>query len=667
MNRGAIKDRIEELRRVIEEHNYRYYVLDQPVITDQEYDELMRELIELENRYPEFITPDSPTQRVGGAPLEAFETVRHDVPLLSLANAFGADELREFDRRIRQAVGGPVDYVVELKIDGVSVALTYENGLFVTGATRGDGYLGENITANLRTVPTVPLRIREKLPRLVVRGEGYMPKKAFEALNQEREKEGQPLFANPRNAAAGSLRQLDPRITARRSLQVFVYDLLAIEGEEPATHAEVLEFLERLGFAVNPHRKVCADIEEVIVYCEEWTERREELPYEIDGMVVKVNRREFHRILGNTAKSPRWAIAYKFPAQQAVTQVENIIVRVGRTGALTPTAVLKPVRLAGTTVTRATLHNEDMIREKDVRLGDMVVVQKAGDIIPEVVNVLKERRTGEEREFHMPEYCPECGARVVRLEGEAAARCSGGLACPAQVREGIIHFASRQAMNIEGLGPAVINQLLEKGLIRDPGDLYYLKYEELVKLERLGPQSAKNLLEAIEASKQNSLAQLIFALGIRHVGSRAARLLAENFASLDELAQASYEELTAIPEIGPKMAESIISFFREPRNQEVIGKLKRAGVNTRGDVNGNLQRPLAGKRFVLTGTLASMTRREAQEKIEALGGEVSSSVSRKTDYVVVGENPGSKYDRAKELGITILNEQDFLRMLETGL
>jgi DNA ligase (NAD+) len=657
--------RAEELRRQIEEHNYYYYVLDSPRISDVEYDALVRELVELEARFPELITPDSPTQRVGGKPLEAFGTVNHRVPLLSLNNAFTEEELADFDRRVRQLIGEPVDYLVELKIDGLSVAAIYQDGRFTTGATRGDGWVGEDVTENLKTIVTLPLRLRRPVPLLAVRGEAYLPKEAFARLNQEREEAGEPPFANPRNAAAGSLRQLDPRVTASRPLRLFFYDILYIEGEdEPATHYEVLDYLQGLGFPVNPHRYLCKSLSEVVDLCRQWQEKRHELPYEIDGLVVKVNRRGYQRQLGNTSKSPRWAVAFKFPAEEAVTTVEDIIVRVGRTGVLTPTAVLKPVRLAGSTVSRATLHNEDYIREKGVRLGDQVVIHKAGDVIPEVVRVLHERRTGQEKPYTMPRRCPECGSEAVRPPGEAAVRCTGGLACPAQVRERIIHFASREAMDIEHLGPAVVAQLLEAGLIKDAGDLYYLKdrYDELVKLERFGPQSARNLLAAIERSKQNRLSQLIFGLGIRYVGSRAAQVLSKHFGSLERLMEATEEELTQVPEIGPKIAASVVEFFKQEANRRVIEKIIRAGVNTREEASAGLA-PLAGKTFVLTGALSSFTRKEAQALVERLGGRVASSVSRHTDYVVVGENPGSKYERAVALGIPLLDEEQFKKLL----
>lgn len=659
------RTRVEWLRRTIEEHNYHYYVLDNPIISDQEYDSLMQELINLENQFPDLITPDSPSQRVGGRPLEAFATVIHRKPLLSLANAFSEQDLLDFDRRIRSVAGGPVEYSVEPKIDGLSVALSYRDGLLVSGATRGDGMVGEDITQNLKTIPTVPLRLRGHLPLLEVRGEAYMPREAFRKLNQSREEEGLPLFANPRNAAAGSLRQLDPKVAARRSLQVIVYEVLYVEGVDLKTHWQSLQLLEGQGFMIDRHTKVCSRIGEVIDYCQEWTEKRDDLPYEIDGMVVKVNNLSLQEQLGATAKSPRWAIAYKFPAQQATTVVEDIIVRVGRTGVLTPTAILKPVKLAGTTVSRATLHNQDMIEEKDVRIGDTVVVQKAGDIIPEVVRVIKEKRTGKEKPFVLPGVCPECGAQVIRLEGEAAARCTGDLACPARLREGIIHFVSRNAMNIEGLGPKVVEQLVDAGLVKDAADLYYLQYEQLVELPRMGKQSARNLLNAVEVSKTNTLERLIFALGIRHVGSRAARILADHFGSMEKLMEARFEELVSIPEIGPKIAESIVAFMQQEQNRKVISKLAAAGVNMtqkRADRQRG-QEILEGKQLVLTGTLERFSRKEAQEMIERLGGRVTSSVSKNTDYVIVGQNPGSKYDKARQLGIPVLNEQEFLELV----
>jgi DNA ligase (NAD+) len=667
LEREEARRRIEELRREIEYHNYRYYVLDAPVISDAEFDRLVAELVELEKAYPEFITPNSPTQRVGGAPREGFATVRHLVPMLSLANAFSAEELYDFDRRVRAALPGEsVAYVVEPKIDGLAVSLTYRDGEFVQGATRGDGETGEDITPNLRTIRSLPLRLLKEAPPVVeVRGEAYMSKEAFAKLNEHREEAGEPPFANPRNAAAGSLRQLDPKITAHRKLDLFVYGIGHSEGVRFDTHHRVLAWLGEQGFRVNPHHRVFEAVAEVVAYCLSWQEKRFDLPYVIDGMVVKVDSLAHQERLGATLKSPRWAVAYKFPPEEAVTRLEKIVVSVGRTGVLTPTAVFAPVRLAGTTVSRATLHNEDLIREKDIRVGDYIVVHKAGDVIPEVVRSLPERRTGREQVFRMPERCPVCGAGTIREEGEVAVRCPN-ISCRARLKESVLHFASRNAMDIRGLGPALVEQLVEKGLVESVADIYGLKYEDLVKLERMGPKSATNLLNEIAASKKRELGRFIFALGIRHVGERAGKLLAAHFGNLERLMAATEEELTAIPEIGPKMAASIRAFFAELRNRAVVKQLVEAGVNTVSRETAAAAGPLTGKVFVLTGTLKDYTREEATALIERLGGRVSSSVSRRTDYVVVGENPGSKYDRARELGVAVLDEEEFKRLLNTG-
>lgn len=653
-----VKERIEALSEEIEAHNYRYYVMDDPAISDASYDKMIRELEKLEKQYPSLASPYSPTQRVGGRPREGFATVRHLSPMMSLANAFDEGELMDFDRRVRQALPGePVRYVIEPKIDGLAVSLFYENGLLSRGATRGDGATGEDISENLKTIRSVPLRLRKLVPALEVRGEAYMSKDSFARLNEAREETGEPLFANPRNAAAGALRQLDPKITASRRLNLFVYGIGYSEGVDPRDHSDVLILLKELGFRVNEFH-LFDGMDEVVKYCLDWQVRRFELPYAVDGLVIKVNSLDQQQRLGATMKSPRWAIAYKFPPEQAVTTVKNIFVRVGRTGALTPTAEMEPVRVAGTTVSRATLHNEDNIREKDIRIGDRVLIQKAGDIIPEVIAALPDERKGDEKVWSMPSECPSCGSRVVRAEGEAAVRCTN-MACPAKLWEGLIHFSSRHAMDIAGLGPAVLAQILTSGLIRDPADLYSLRYEDLVGLERLGPKSAQNLLGAVEASKKNSLSRLIFALGIRHVGERAAKILAQHYGSLEVLMGAREEELTAIPEIGPKIASSIVSFFTESQNRQVIDKLVKAGVNTRADMDRGAGGPLAGKVFVLTGALESFSRQEAQEIVERLGGRVSSSVSRGTDYVVAGEKPGSKYDKAISLAIPILDEKEF--------
>lgn len=656
------RERAEYLRKELELHNYRYYVLDEPLISDAQYDKMMRELEGLEKQFPSLITPFSPTQRVGGRPREGFTTVRHLSPMLSLANALSEAELRDFDRRVRQALPGEkVRYVVEPKIDGLAVSLYYENGVMIRGATRGDGETGEDITENLKTIRSIPLRLRRSVPGLEVRGEAYMSKESFSRLNEAREEAGETLFANPRNAAAGSLRQLDPKVTASRKLNIFIYGVGYSEGVSAGKHSEVLELLKDLGFKVNRY-SLFDNTDKLIEYCREWQSQRFDLSYAVDGLVIKVDSLSQQERLGSTMKSPRWAIAYKFPPEQAVTTVKDIFVRVGRTGALTPTAELEPVRLAGTTVSRATLHNEDIIREKDIRIGDHVLVQKAGDIIPEIVSVLKEKRTGGEKIWSMPDECPSCRSKVVRAEGEVAVRCTG-MACPEKLWEGLVHFCSRNAMDIAGLGPAVIAQLLTAGLLRDPADLYTLRYEDLVPLERLGPKSVRNLLEAIEASKKNSLARLIFALGIRHVGERAAKILAERYGSLQALMDATEEELVSTPEIGPKIASGIVAFFASQQNREVINRLIRAGVNTREEKDTDEgDRPLAGKVFVITGTLEGLSRQEAEELVESLGGKVSSSVSRNTDYVVVGEKPGSKYDKALALGVPILDEQKFKEM-----
>jgi DNA ligase (NAD+) len=662
MDIAAARARVAELKKEINHHNQAYYELDRPEISDAAYDRLLKELMRLEKEYPQLVTSDSPTQRVGGKPLTGFQTVHHPEPLLSLSNAFSDADLKSFHQRVSQVVKDRVEYVVELKIDGLTVALSYEDGLLVSGATRGDGYTGEDITQNLKTIVTVPLSLPEPISSLVVRGEAFMPKKAFLKLNEEREEGGESPFANPRNAAAGSLRQLSPQVAASRQLQVFVYDVIHVTDKEINSHSQALDYLKELGFLVNRERFVSANIEEVIDYIEQWTKKRHQLPYEIDGMVVKVNNLDQRRVLGTTSKAPRWAIAYKFPAEEGETFIKEIIVRVGRTGVLTPTALLKPVRLAGSTVSRATLHNEDLIKEKDIMIGDTVIVHKAGDIIPEVVSVIKEKRTGKETPFVMPEKCPECGSQVVRLSDEVASRCTGG-ACPAQLRETLIHFVSRDAMDIDGLGPKILTQLLESGLVHDVADLYYLFQEQLAKLDRLGEKSAQNIISAVEKSKNNSLAQLIFALGIRFVGARTGKILAQHFSSLDDLRSATEEDLKEIPEIGAKIAQSIVMYFRQEQNLHILEKLKKAGVNMTAE-KAPLQGSLMGKTFVITGTLPTLSRKEAQNLIEERGGKVSGSVSKKTDYVVVGTEAGSKYDKAVALNISILSEEQLLNMLK---
>ncbi|KLU40193.1 MAG: NAD-dependent DNA ligase LigA [Limnochordia bacterium] len=651
--------RVEELRSQLHYHNYRYYVLDDPAITDQEYDALMRELVALEERYPELVTPDSPTQRVGHAPLSQFATIRHAQPMLSLANAFDGEELAAFVSRIQRQVGTEVEFVCELKIDGLAVSLDYEEGVFVRGATRGDGFEGEDITANLRTVRSIPLRLNQPVT-VNVRGEVYMPRADFQRLNEQRAAKGESLFANPRNAAAGSLRQLDPNITASRRLDVFLYALNMAGG--PGAHLDALNFLKELGFRTNPHARLCRGLEEIEAFIAHWTARRAELPYDIDGIVVKVNDLALQGELGNTARSPRWAVAYKFPAEQVITKVLDIDVQVGRTGILTPLAHLEPVQVAGSTVSRATLHNADIVAQRDVRIGDYVVIQKAGDVIPEIVRSLPERRTGEETLFAMPSECPACGSEVVRLPGEAATRCVNK-ACPAQQQERIIHFASRGAMDIEGLGPAIVDQLIQAGLVRSAADLYRLKKEDLLGLERFGEKSAQNLIDAIAGSKDRPLARLIFALGIRLVGAEVARELANHFHSIHELGKATEEELMAVPAIGEKIARSVVDFFSDPENQRLIGELEEVGVSLETQVEQESGDALAGLTFVVTGKLGQFSRSEIEGQLRQLGANVTSSVSKKTDYLVAGEKAGSKLDKARELGVPVLSEAELLDFL----
>lgn len=657
----TIEERIKELKDKLNHHNYMYYVLDRPEISDYEYDMMMRELIKLEEEHPELKTPDSPSQRIGGEPVKEFEPFTHVVVMQSLANAFSEGELRDFDRRVKSSVGD-VEYVVELKIDGLSVELIYEDGIFTIGSTRGDGYVGENVTSNLKTIKSIPLKLKDNL-NLIVRGEVFMPRASFEKLNQERERNGESLFANPRNAAAGSLRQLNPKITAKRDLDIFVFNLQRIEGVELKTHVEALEFLKEQGFKVSPHLKKCKNIDEVIEDINYIRTIRDSLPYDTDGAVVKVNDLEKREILGSTVKDPRWAIAFKYPAERQKTKVKDIIVQVGRTGALTPTAILEPVKIAGSVVSRATLHNEDYIKEKDIRIGDTVIIQKAGEIIPEVVSVVVEDRKGDEKYFFMPDTCPECGATTVRLPGEAVTRCTG-LNCPAQLKRGIIHFASKDAMDIDGLGPAVIGQLLDKHLIHNIADLYFLKYDDLIKLDRMGDKSVRNLLNAIEESKGRDLDRVIFGLGIDLIGSKAASILANHFKTMESLENASFDELTNIEEVGPKMADSIIAFFKERQNREIIGRLKEAGVNMVKMEAKNTSNIFDGLTFVLTGTLSNYTRDEAKKLIEERGGKVTSSVSKKTDYVVAGSDPGSKLAKAQQLGVRIIDEKEFENMLK---
>lgn len=660
------REQVKALREELNQYGYEYYVLDQPTVPDAVYDEKLRELEKLEEAFPELITPDSPTQRVGAEPLDSFQKVEHRVPMLSLSNAFNEQEIRDFARRASNGTSEPITFVCELKIDGLAVSLRYENGQFVRGATRGDGTVGEDITSNLRTIRSIPLSIKETAT-IEVRGEAFMPHKSFVKLNEEREKAGLELFANPRNAAAGSLRQLDPKIAASRNLDIFLYGVGEWEAEELPTHSARLERLKELGFKTNPAWKKCETVEEVLEFIEYWTNERPNLDYEIDGIVIKVDNLRQQDELGNTAKGPRWAIAYKFPAEEVMTRLRDIELSVGRTGVVTPTAILDPVRIAGSTVQRASLHNEDLIHEQDIRIGDYVVIKKAGDIIPKVVRSIKEKRTGDEEQFHMPDVCPACGNELVRLEGEVALRCNNPN-CPAQLKEGLIHFASRDAMNIEGLGEKVVAQLFDNELIQTIPDLYRLERDKLLELERMGEKSVDNLLKAIEASKSNSLEKLIFGLGIRFIGAKAAKILAEEFETMDNLQQATYGQLIAIDEIGEKMADSIVKYFEEEKVVTLLNELRDLNLNMEykgpkktADVSDS---PFAGKTIVLTGKLENFTRKEAKEKIEAFGGKITGSVSKKTDIVIAGEAAGSKYDKAVELGITIWNEQQLKEALE---
>ncbi|MFS0665364.1 NAD-dependent DNA ligase LigA [Bacillus mojavensis] len=667
MDKETAKQRAEELRRTINKYSYEYYTLDEPSVPDAEYDRLMQELIAIEEEHPDLRTPDSPTQRVGGAVLDAFQKVTHGTPMLSLGNAFNADDLRDFDRRVRQAVGDDVAYNVELKIDGLAVSLRYEDGYFVRGATRGDGTTGEDITENLKTIRTIPLKMKRSLS-IEVRGEAYMPKRSFEALNEERIKNEEEPFANPRNAAAGSLRQLDPKIAAKRNLDIFVYSIAELDEMGVETQSQGLDFLDDIGFKTNQERKKCGSIEEVIAMIDELQAKRADLPYEIDGIVIKVDSLDQQEELGYTAKSPRWAIAYKFPAEEVVTKLLDIELNVGRTGVITPTAILEPVKVAGTTVSRASLHNEDLIKEKDIRILDKVVVKKAGDIIPEVVNVLVEQRTGEEKEFSMPTECPECGSELVRIEGEVALRCINP-ECPAQIREGLIHFVSRNAMNIDGLGERVITQLFQENLVRNVADLYKLTKEQVIQLERMGEKSTENLISSIQKSKENSLERLLFGLGIRFIGLKAAKTLAMHFESLDNLKKATIEELLAIDEIGEKMADAVITYFHKEEMLELLAELEELGVNTlyKGPKKVKAEDSdsyFAGKTIVLTGKLEELSRNEAKAQIEALGGKMSGSVSKNTDLVIAGEAAGSKLTKAQELNIEVWNEQQLMGELK---
>jgi len=665
------KQRIAELRHTINHHNYRYYVLDSPEISDSEYDELMKELRQLEAEHPELVTPDSPTQRVGAPPVEAFGVVEHPRPLLSLANAFSYEELAAWHKRVSKLLGGrQFDLVCEPKIDGLAVALTYVDGLLLTGATRGDGYRGEGITQNLKTIRSIPLSVPKNAPpRFEVRGEVYLPKDGFKKLNEERTEEGLPLFANPRNAAAGSVRQLDSSITARRPLDIFIYGLGWTEGKEvPDTHWEIMQYLKSLGFKINPDIRLSHSLGEAEEYYQRWLESREESPYEADGIVAKVNYILLQQELGTVAHEPRWALAYKFPAIQGTTKLIGIGINVGRTGSLNPYAIFEPVRVGGVVISSAALHNEEDIHRKDIRIGDWVVVQRAGEVIPEIVEPVVSRRTGKEEIFQMPSHCPVCGSEVIKPLGEAMHRCTNA-ACPSQALEKIKHFVSRGAMDMDGVGEKLCQALFKDGLIKDAADLYYLTREQLLGLERMAEKSASKVLNSIEKSKNRPLARVIFALGITHVGNQYAELLAQRFTSIDDLARASQEDLSAFPSVGPKIAEGIVAFFRQEGDKQIIKKLKKAGVRMEREKAKQVrldELPLFGVEFVLTGKLDSFPRSEAEARIKSLGGEAGSDVTKKTSYVVVGADPGSKLAKAQKLGIRTLSEAEFSELLNTA-
>ena len=662
-NKKEAETRIKELKDILNRSGYEYYVLDNPTMSDFEYDRLMQELIKLEGEFPEFATADSPTQRVGGEVADGFAEVVHTVQMQSLADVFSKDELYEFDSRVRAALGDEsVEYVTEMKIDGLSVSLEYENGLFTRGSTRGNGFVGEDITQNLKTIPGIPLKLNEPLPFIEVRGEVYMPKKSFLRLNEQREASGEPVFANPRNAAAGSLRQLDSRIAAERKLDIFVFNLQRIEGKELSSHSQSIEYLASLGFKVIPERDVYTNIDGAYKEVLRIGESRGELAFDIDGAVVKVNSFAQREFLGSTSKTPKWAAAYKFPAEQKQTELLDIILQVGRTGAVTPNAVLEPVRIAGSTVSRATLHNIDNIKDKDIRIGDTVIIEKAGDIIPAVVGVVKEKRPANSAPFEMPKVCPICGEPLVREEGEAAVRCINPN-CSAQQLRAVIHFVSKAAMNIDGLGASIVEQLLDKKLINDCSDIYYLNFDNVISLDGFAEKSANNLIAAISESKKSGLDRVLFGLGIRMIGSRAAQILAAHFGNIDSLMSASVDDLSSISEIGTKMAQSIVEYFKQDKSLYIIERLRAAGVDltyTSTQKGNNFD----GKIFVLTGTLPTLKRNDAKKLIESYGGKVSGSVSKNTDFVVAGEEAGSKLDKALSLGIKVLSEAELTEMLK---
>jgi DNA ligase (NAD+) len=662
LTREQAAEKIRALREQIKFHEKKYYVDHDPQISDSEFDQRMKELQRLEEQFPELIIPESPTQRVGEKPVEGFPTVRHKQPMMSIDNCYTVEELREFEQRIQRLLPGQaIEYVAELKIDGLGISILFQKGKYARAVTRGDGIQGDDVTANVKTIKSLPLVI-PGYQDIETRGEIYLPFESFQKFNRDREEKGEPLFANPRNAAAGSIRLLDPGEVAARKLDVFLYTL-SIDGTEMESQWENLKTIKALGLKTNPHSRLCRSLDEIVDYWNEWKEKRDSLDYDCDGVVIKVNSTGQRESLGVTAKFPRWAISFKFPARQATTRLNNIIVQVGRTGALTPVAVLEPVKLSGTTISRATLHNEDEIRRKDIRIGDYVLVERSGDVIPKIVAPMKERRTGKEKKFRFPARCPVCKAKTFKPEGEAVARCTNP-SCPAKLRESVLHFASRRAMNIEGLGEALVDQLIEKKLVGAVPDVYSLKYEDLVSLERMGPKSSENLLEEIEKSKSNDISRLIYGLGIRHVGERLAQALAAHFSDIEKLVRASSEELTAIEDVGPIVAESIVFFFRQPENLELLRMFKDAGLAFASKYTASRKdKPLSGKTFVLTGKLQGYSRDEAKALIESLGGLVTDSVSSKTSYLVVGEDPGSKLDKARTLGVSTLTESEFLKLL----
>jgi len=665
LTKNEAEKRLKELRDLLNYNSYLYYVLNNPKISDREYDILFRELLAIEERFPDLVTPDSPSHKVGAAPLKEFNTVIHSIPMLSLGNAFDENDLREFDKKVKREAGlEEIEYIGELKMDGLAVSLRYENGILISGATRGDGIRGEDVTLNVKTVKNIPLKlVRTEIPQVIeVRGEVIMFSEDFERLNKEREENGEPLFANPRNASAGSLRQLDSRITAERKLHMIAYGVGEVKGKDFKTQDELLKYLNEIGFRVSPEVKVCKTIDEVIDHCKYLTSLRTMLPFGTDGVVVKVNSIDLQKSLGATSHEPRWAIAFKFPAEEAETVIREIFVSVGRTGALTPVAIFDPVEIDGSIVSRAALHNEDQIRKLDVRVGDHIIVHKAGSVIPEVIKVVKEKRTGSEIAFKMPDKCPVCGGPVERLEGEAATRCINA-SCPAQVKDGIFHFVSRDAMDIESIGYKLVDQMVNLGIIKDYGDLYYLTMEKLLILERMGEKLASKILKNIEESKNRPLANLIFALGIFQVGKRTAELLVQRFRSLDSLMLANEEDIMQVEGIGPVTAKSIFDFFRTKENKMLIEKLKKAGLKTEEAMLKEELLPLKGRVFVFTGTLKEFARNDAEKIVESLGGEVAESVSKRVNVVVFGKEPGSKLEKAKELGIETLDESEFKKLV----